>query len=146
VPDRAGARRRGACAPLAGLLLLALLPPPPHRPAWAGSAALPRDPMAAAALREGYRRYQGVCGHCHGPDGLGSSFASGLIAPLPSRGRFAAAALGGASGPRGVMRGFSGDPNVEPYLDAIYAYLGERASGRLGRGRPGAAAGAAGGR
>ena len=92
-------------------------------------------------MREGYRRYQGVCGHCHGPDGLGSSFASGLIAPLPNRGRFAAAVLGGASGPRGVMRGFAGDPNVEPYLDAIYAYLAERASGRLGRGRPGTTAG-----
>jgi mono/diheme cytochrome c family protein len=102
--------------------------------------------MAAAALREGYRRYQGVCGHCHGPDGLGSSFAPGLIASLPSRGRFAAAVLGGASGPRGVMRGFSGDPNVEPYLDAIYAYLAARASGRLGRGRPGAAAGITSGR
>jgi mono/diheme cytochrome c family protein len=97
-------------------------------------------------VREGYRRYQGVCGHCHGPDGLGSSFAPGLVDPLPGRGRFAAAVLGGTSGPRGVMRGFSGDPNVEPYLDAIYAYLAERASGRLGRGRPGAAAGTTSGR
>jgi mono/diheme cytochrome c family protein len=123
----------------AGLLLLAFLFPPLHCPAWAGSAVLSHDP--AASVREGYRRYQGVCGHCHGPDGLGSSFASGLIAPLPDRGRFAAAVLGGASGPRGVMRGFAGDPNVEPYLDAIYAYLTERASGRLGRGRPGTAAG-----
>ena len=88
-------------------------------------------------MREGYRRYQGVCGHCHGPDGLGSSFALSLVDPLPSRERFAAAVLGGASGPRGVMRGFSGDPNVEPYLDAIYAYLAARASGEVGRGRPG---------
>ena len=91
-------------------------------------------------MREGYRRYQGVCGHCHGPDGAGSSFAPALIEPLPSRERFAAAVLEGASGPGGVMRGFAGDPNVEPYLDAIYAYLAERASGRLGRGRPGAEA------
>ena len=88
-------------------------------------------------MREGYRRYQGVCGHCHGPDGAGSSFAPGLIAPLAGRERFAVAVLGGASGPRGVMRGFAGDPNVEPYLAAIYAYLAERASGRLSRGRPG---------
>jgi mono/diheme cytochrome c family protein len=122
---------------LAGLLLLALMSPSPHRPAWAGSAAPPRDP---ASVREGYRRYQGVCGHCHGPDGSGSSFAPGLITPLASRERFAAAVLEGASGPRGVMRGFAGDPNVEPYLDAIYAYLAGRASGRLGRGRPGAGA------
>jgi mono/diheme cytochrome c family protein len=119
---------------LAGLLLLALPFTSPHRPAWAGSAVLPHDP---ASVREGYRRYQGVCGHCHGPDGAGSSFAPGLIAPLASRERFAAAVLEGASGPRGVMRGFGGDPNVAPHLDAIYAYLAERASGRLGRGRPG---------
>jgi hypothetical protein len=31
------------------------------------------------------------------------------------------------------MRGFSGDPNVEPDLDAIDAYLAKRGSGR---GRP----------
>jgi mono/diheme cytochrome c family protein len=118
---------------LTGLLLLALPFTSPHHPAWAGSAALPHDPTS---VREGYRRYQGVCGHCHGPDGAGSSFAPGLIDPVPSRARFAAAVLEGASGPHGVMRGFGGDPNVEPYLEAIYAYLAERASGRLGRGRP----------
>jgi hypothetical protein len=47
--------------------------------------------------------------------------------------RFAAVVLRGVSGPRGVVHGFSGDPNVEPYLDAIDTYLAERASGR---GRP----------
>ena len=124
--------RRRLCL-LAGLLLFASPLPPPHRPARAGTDA--HDP---ASVREGYRRYQGVCGHCHGPDGAGSSFAPALIGPLPSRERFAAAVLEGASGPGGVMRGFAGDPNVEPYLDTIYAYLAERASGRLGRGRPGA--------
>ena len=91
---------------------------------------------AVSPVREGWRRYQGVCGHCHGPDGAGSSFAPSLVDPLPSRDRFDAAVLQGVSGARGVMRGFAGDPNVEPYLDAIYAYLEARASGRLGRGRP----------
>ena len=74
--------------------------------------------------------------HCHGPDGAGSSFAPGLIAPLADRERFATVTLEGVAGLRGVMRGFAGDPNVAPYLDAIYAYLAERAAGRLGRGRP----------
>jgi mono/diheme cytochrome c family protein len=128
-------RRRAGL--LTGLLLLALSCLTPHRPAWAGSATpSPNLP----SVREGYRRYQGVCSHCHGPDGVGSSFGPALIAPLASYERFAAAVLEGVSGPRGVMRGFAGDPNVEPYLDAIYAYLAERASGRLGRGRPGAGA------
>jgi hypothetical protein len=34
------------------------------------------------------------------------------------------------------MKGFSGDPNVAPYVDDIYAYLQARADGVLGRGRP----------
>jgi mono/diheme cytochrome c family protein len=136
IPSTAAGRHRWACL-LTGLLLSASPLPPPHRPAWAATDAPAHDP---ASVREGYRRYQGVCGHCHGPDGAGSSFAPALIEPLPSRERFAAAVLEGASGPRGVMRGFAGDPNVEPYLDAVYAYLAERASGRLGRGRPGAEA------
>jgi mono/diheme cytochrome c family protein len=118
----------------AGMLLLALLLSPSHHSVRAGAAELAHDP---AFVREGYRRYQGVCGHCHGPDGSGSSFAPGLIDPLPSRERFAAAVLEGVSGPSGAMRGFAGDPNVEPYVNAMYAYLVERASGRLGRGRPG---------
>jgi mono/diheme cytochrome c family protein len=135
VPDRAAARHRTHTPPT-GVLLLALLLPPPG-PARAGAVAPAQD--LAASVREGYRRYQGVCGHCHGPDGSGSSFAPGLIDPLASRERFAVAVLRGASGLRGVMDGFAGDPNVEPYLVAIYAYLAARASGRLGRGRPEAA-------
>jgi mono/diheme cytochrome c family protein len=118
----------------ADLLLLAVLCASLHRPGWAQSVTLLPD---LPLLREGYRRYHGVCAHCHGPDGLGSSFAPGLIEPLLSRERFADAVLDGASGPRGVMRGFSGDRNVEPYLDSLYAYISARASGRLGRGRLG---------
>lgn len=113
----------------AGLLLTAAL----LGSGWGGPVTPSADP---AAVVEGYRRYQGVCSHCHGPDGSGSSFAMGLIDPLPDRARFRQAVLEGASSPSGMMRGFAGDPNVEPYLDAIYAYLAERASGRLGRGRP----------
>lgn len=89
-----------------------------------------------AILREGYRRYQGVCAHCHGPDGVGSTFAPGLLEPLAGRQAFASAVLGGVTGPAGAMAGFAGNPDVEPYLDAIYAYLAARAVGRLGRGRP----------
>jgi mono/diheme cytochrome c family protein len=96
--------------------------------------AMVQDRMGS--IREGYRRYQGVCAHCHGPDGVGSTFASSLIDPLPPYDRFVAVAMNGVTGPRSVMRGFAGDPNVEPYLDAIYAYLAGRATGHLGRGRP----------
>lgn len=87
-------------------------------------------------MQEGYRRYQAVCGHCHGPDGVGSSFAPGLIDPLPSHDDFSTAVLDGVRGQKGTMRGFADDPNVAPYLDDIYAYLAARATGELGRGRP----------
>jgi mono/diheme cytochrome c family protein len=81
------------------------------------------QPRTVSAVHEGYRRYQGVCGHCHGPDGAGSSFAPSLVDPLPGHDRFVAVVVRGVASPRGVMRGFAGDPNVEPYLEAIYAYL-----------------------
>ena len=42
----------------------------------------------------------------------------------------------GQSSGAAVMKGFSGDPNVAPYVDDIYAYLQARADGELGRGRP----------
>jgi mono/diheme cytochrome c family protein len=31
----------------------------------------------------GYRRYHVVCNHCHGPDGMGSSFGPSLVDHLP---------------------------------------------------------------
>ena len=79
---------------------------------------------AVSPVREGWRRYQGVCGHCHGPDGAGSSFAPSLVDPLPSRDRFDAAVLQGVSGARGVMRGFAGDPPLG-VLEGV-AYAGRR--------------------
>ena len=119
----------------AGLLIVGRLLGPAAAEPTAAPQPATRD-RTVSPVHEGYRRYQGVCGHCHGPDGAGSSFAPSLIDPLPTRDRFTAAVLEGVASPRGVMRGFAGDPNVEPYLDAIYAYLAERAAGHLGRGRP----------
>ena len=34
------------------------------------------------------------------------------------------------------MKGFAGDPNIDPYVDDIFAYLQARTDGALGRGRP----------
>ena len=83
----------------------------------------------------GYRRYNGGCNHCHGPDGMGSTFARSLIDKLPDAETFRRAVIDGVTG-ASTMKGFSGDPNVEPYVDDIYAYLQARADGVLGRGRP----------
>jgi mono/diheme cytochrome c family protein len=84
----------------------------------------------------GYRRYNSICIHCHGPDGTGGSFAPSLIETpldLPS---FRQVVLAGRTNGNSVMKGFAGDGNVEPYIEDIYAYLQARADGVLGRGRP----------
>jgi mono/diheme cytochrome c family protein len=84
----------------------------------------------------GYRRYNSICIHCHGPDGIGGSFAPSLIAVPLDLPAFRQAVLAGVTNGNSVMKGFAGDGNVEPYVEDIYAYLQARADGVLGRGRP----------
>lgn len=84
----------------------------------------------------GYRRYHASCSHCHGPDGMGSSFGPSLIASPMALDAFVAVVRDGSQSGTSVMRGFADDPNVEPYIEDIYAYLRARVDGALGRGRP----------
>jgi len=84
----------------------------------------------------GYRRYHSACNHCHGSDGLGSTFGPALIDYLPDIATFRDIVRNGKSAGPSVMRGFARDPNIEPYIDDVYAYLQARADGVLGRGRP----------
>jgi len=91
---------------------------------------------ADGATYEGYRRYHAVCSHCHGQAGLGGSFAPGLLDRTRDFATFRATVLDGVRNGRSVMKGYAGDPNVEPYLDALYAYLAARRDGALGPGRP----------
>jgi len=93
-------------------------------------------PVEEKVLLNGYRRYQGTCGHCHGPDGVGGSFAPSLIqTPLPYDSFKTVVEQGSETG-TSVMRGFDGDPNVMDHIEDIYAYLSARAMGKIGRGRP----------
>ena len=49
----------------------------------------------------GFRRYHGVCNHCHGPDGVGSSFGPSLIeAPMTIEEFRTAVLMGRATGSR----------------------------------------------
>jgi mono/diheme cytochrome c family protein len=84
----------------------------------------------------GYRRYHAGCNHCHGPDGLGTTFGPSLVEGLPDIEAFRRIVRDGIVKRTSAMKGYAGDPNVAPYLDDIYAYLQARADGALGRGRP----------
>ena len=89
-----------------------------------------------ARTYNGFRRYHAGCNHCHGQDGIGSTFGPSLVQGLPEIETFRRIVRDGASNGRSVMKGFAGDPNVAPYVDDIYAYLQARADGALGQGRP----------
>lgn len=87
-------------------------------------------------ILNGFRRYHSVCNHCHGPDGLGSSFGPSLVDEIPDEDAFKQVVIEGVKGPSGVMKGFAENRDVMKHLDAIYAYIVGRASGNIARGRP----------
>jgi len=90
----------------------------------------------------GYLRYGANCLQCHGPDGLGSSYAPSLVDSLKtlSYAQFLATVAQGKKNVSAssdlVMPTFGQNKNVMCYIDAIYVYLRARADGALGRGRP----------
>jgi methanol metabolism-related c-type cytochrome len=90
----------------------------------------------------GYRRYHSECHVCHGPDGLGSSYAP-AIAESMRRLTYAEFLEVVASGKQNVgqasqkvMPAFGTNLNVMCYIDDIYVYLRARAQGDIPRGRP----------
>ena len=87
----------------------------------------------------GFRRYHSECHVCHGPEGLGSSFAPGLVDSLKnlSYEQFQEVVVNGRkSSPNSVMPAFGENLNVMCFLDDIYVYLKARADGALRPGRP----------
>ncbi len=94
------------------------------------------DGAVDRATYNGFRRYNATCSHCHGPDGVGSTFGPSLIdRPLPYA-EFEKVVLEGSRTGTSVMQGFAGDPNVEEHIRDMYIYLCARADGAVGRGRP----------
>jgi mono/diheme cytochrome c family protein len=94
------------------------------------------DGKVDARTYNGFRRYHAGCNHCHGPDGMGSTFAPSLVVALPEIEAFRRIVRDGQRTGASVMKGFADDPNIAPYVDDIYAYLQARTDGVLGRGRP----------
>ena len=81
-------------------------------------ALLPGRAGADPVLDQGYRRYNSVCSHCHGPDGVGSTFAPSLVHRPLAPDLFRDVVANGRATGDSVMKGFGGDPNVAPYIEA----------------------------
>jgi len=90
----------------------------------------------------GFRRYHAECHVCHGPDGLGSSFAPALTDTMKSMSYddYLEIVVNGRENvgttSQNKMPSFGENRNVMCFIDDIYAYLMARADGVLGRGRP----------
>ncbi|KQT85642.1 cytochrome C [Aurantimonas sp. Leaf443] len=91
----------------------------------------------------GYKKYMANCMQCHGPDGMGSSFAPNLTESLQNLSYFDFAGIivsgqqnkWNSSG-NSIMPAWGEDPNVMCSLDAIYIYLKGRTDGVVQRGEP----------
>ena len=140
---------------------------PIAQPAFAQEATPPGDPAAASEqdgksldaegnptfkigpdgtvdwyVFSGYRRYHADCHVCHGPDGMGSSYAPALVDTMKRLnytdflGVVASGRQNVGGGKENVMPAFGTNLNVMCYIDDLYIYLRARAQGDLPRGRP----------
>jgi len=91
----------------------------------------------------GFRRYHSECHVCHGPDGMGSSYAPPIreaVMRLSYPEFVAVVAVGqqnaGGASDNSVMPGFGENNNVMCYIDDIWTYLRARGADAIPRGRP----------
>jgi methanol metabolism-related c-type cytochrome len=90
----------------------------------------------------GFTRYSSECLRCHGPDGMGSSYAPALMESMKRLNymEFYAVVAGGkndvSASQNLVMPANGENKNVMCFIDAIYIYLRARADDAIGRGRP----------
>jgi methanol metabolism-related c-type cytochrome len=94
------------------------------------------------ATFNGFRRYHSDCHVCHGPDGMGSTYAPALASSLKTMdyATFAGTVVNGRkdflNGKDNVMPSFADNKNVSCYLNDIYVYLRARSTDAVQRGRP----------
>jgi methanol metabolism-related c-type cytochrome len=90
----------------------------------------------------GFRLYHAECHVCHGPDGLGSSYAPALADSLKTMdyAQFMDVVINGKqevnTSQQKVMPAFGLNKVVACHIDDLYIYLRARADGVLPRGRP----------
>jgi mono/diheme cytochrome c family protein len=91
---------------------------------------------------KGYLYYGDLCMRCHGPDGLGSSYAPNLTQSLKvmSKEQVENTVINGRkevnTANDRVMPSFGTNEDAVENLDNIYSYLKARSDGVLGRGHP----------
>jgi mono/diheme cytochrome c family protein len=93
-----------------------------------------------AKTYSGWVRFAAFCQVCHGTGGVGSAIAPDLAQVLKGLNKrqfetIVSCGLKGNLG-TGVMPAWGDNPNIEPYLDNLWAYLSARVDGALGPGRP----------
>jgi methanol metabolism-related c-type cytochrome len=109
---------------------------------WEKQPYIIKDGKVDYGTYNGYRRYHSYCHTCHGPDGMGSSYAPALKDSLKalSYSDFLDVVVNGrknlAAGKESVMPPFGEVQDVMLYIDHIYAYLKARSDDKIGRGRP----------
>lgn len=109
---------------------------------WEQQPYIVRDGAVDYGTYNGFRRYHSHCHVCHGPDGMGSSYAPALKDSLKSLSysEFLDVVVNGrenvSASQESVMPAFGETPDVMLYIDHIYAYLKARADDKVGRGRP----------
>jgi methanol metabolism-related c-type cytochrome len=90
----------------------------------------------------GFNRYSSECLRCHGPDGMGSTYAPALMESMKhlSYTDFYSVVAGGkkdVSASQDLVMPANGEnKNVMCFIDAIYIYLRARSDGAVDRGRP----------
>lgn len=90
----------------------------------------------------GFQRYSAECMRCHGPDGMGSTYAPALKDSLKrlSYSDFISTVANGRknleAGQEKVMPTLGLDKNVMCFIDDIYTYLKARSDDAVDRGRP----------
>jgi methanol metabolism-related c-type cytochrome len=91
----------------------------------------------------GFRRYHAECHVCHGPNGLGSTYAPALAESLKTLpyGDFLAVVASGrerdVGGTKFVMPALGDNKNVMCFIDDLYLYLKARAEGAVPAGQLG---------
>jgi methanol metabolism-related c-type cytochrome len=90
----------------------------------------------------GFTRYSAECMRCHGPDGMGSTYAPALMDSMKRLsypdfyGTVASGKRDVSSSQKLVMPSEGENKNVMCYIDSIYTYLRARGDEAIGRGRP----------